>query len=205
MKKRFSLATVSILFVVALLMGVQLNNVISGDNIFEGLSKIKDVLSLAEKYYVDEIDTPKLVDAAINGMLSNLDPHSVYIPASDVPKINEEFQGSFEGIGVEFDVINDTLIVVAPVAGGPSEALGILAGDKIVRIDDSSSVGIKRDDVPKKLRGPKGTHVKVAIYRTGEKDLLDFDITGDKIPPPYGGGARLVFSSKHSCDEDTGG
>jgi carboxyl-terminal processing protease len=182
MKKRFSLATVSILCVVALLMGVQLNNVISGDNIFEGLNKIKDVLSLAEKYYVDEIDTPKLVDAAINGMLSNLDPHSVYIPASDVPKINEEFQGSFEGIGVEFDVINDTLIVVAPVAGGPSEALGILAGDKIVRIDDSSSVGIKRDDVPKKLRGPKGTHVKVAIYRPGEKDLIDFDITRDKIP-----------------------
>lgn len=182
MKKRFSLATVGILFFVALFLGVQLNSVISGDNIFEGLNKIKDVLSLAEKYYVDEIDTQKLVDAAINGMLSNLDPHSVYIRASDVPKINEEFQGSFEGIGVEYDVLNDTLIVVAPVAGGPSEALGILAGDKILRIDDSSSVGIKREDVPRKLRGPKGTHVKVSVFRPGEKDLIDFDITRDKIP-----------------------
>jgi carboxyl-terminal processing protease len=182
MKKRFSLATVSVLFVVALFMGVGLNSVVSSDNIFDGLNKIKDVLSLAEKYYVDEIDTPKLVNAAINGMLSNLDPHSVYIPASDLPKINEEFQGSFEGIGVEYDVLNDTLVVVAPVAGGPSEALGIMAGDKILKINDSTSIGIKRDDVPKKLRGPKGTHVKVSIYRPGEKDLIDYDITRDKIP-----------------------
>jgi len=181
-KKRFSIPTVSILVVVALFLGMQVNSVISGDNIFEQLNKFKDVLSLTEKYYVDDVDTQKLVEAAINGMLSNLDPHSVYIPASQLPKITEEFQGSFEGIGVEYDVLNDTLIVVSPVSGGPSEALGILAGDKIVKIDDSSSVGIKRDDVPKKLRGPKGTHVKVAIFRAGNKNLLDFDITRDKIP-----------------------
>ncbi|HYQ85993.1 MAG TPA: S41 family peptidase [Bacteroidota bacterium] len=182
MKKRFSFVTVSGVFLLALFLGVQINNVISGENIFEQLNKFKDVLSLTEKYYVDEIDTQKLVEAAIHGMLSNLDPHSVYIPAKELPKINEDFQGSFEGIGVEYDVLGDTLIVVAPVAGGPSEALGILSGDKIVRIDDSSSVGIKRDDVPKKLRGPKGTHVKVSIARAGEKDLIEFDITRDKIP-----------------------
>ncbi|MBI1804452.1 MAG: S41 family peptidase [Ignavibacteriae bacterium] len=182
MKKRFSVPTVSILIVVALFLGMQINSVISGDNIFEQLNKFKDVLSLTEKYYVDDVDTQKLVESAINGMLSNLDPHSVYIPASQLPKITEDFQGSFEGIGVEYDVINDTLIVVTPVSGGPSEALGILAGDKIVKINDSSAVGIKRDDVPKKLRGPKGTHVKVAIHRPGENNLLDFDITRDKIP-----------------------
>ncbi len=182
MKKRFSIVTVGILCVCALLLGTQVNNLISGDNIFEQLNKFKDVLSLAEKYYVDNVDTQKLVEAAINGMLSNLDPHSVYIPASQLPKVNEEFQGSFEGIGVEYDVINDTLLVVSPVPGGPSEVLGIMAGDKIIKIDDSSAVGIKRDDVPKKLRGPKGTHVRVSIYRRGEKGLIDFDITRDKIP-----------------------
>ncbi|HZY10763.1 MAG TPA: S41 family peptidase, partial [Bacteroidota bacterium] len=182
MRKRFSILTLSVLVFVALFLGMQINSVISGDNIFVQLNKFKDVLSMAEKFYVDEIDTQKLVESAINGMLSELDPHSVYIPASQLPKINEDFQGSFEGIGVEYDVINDTLLVVAPVSGGPSEALGILAGDKIVKINDTSSIGIKREDVPKKLRGPKGTHVKVAIYRPGEKDLFEFDITRDKIP-----------------------
>lgn len=182
MKKRFSLATLGIFFVVALFLGMQLNSVISGDNIFEQLNKFKDVLSLTEKFYVDDIDTQKLVEAAITGMLTTLDPHSVYIPASQLPKITEEFQGSFEGIGVEYEVINDTLIVVSPVSGGPSEALGILAGDKILRIDDTTCIGIKRDDVPKKLRGPKGTHVKVSISRSGQKNLIDFDITRDKIP-----------------------
>jgi carboxyl-terminal processing protease len=182
MKKSFSLPTVSILFFVALLLGMQINNLISGDNIFEQLNKFKDVLSLAEKYYVDDVDTPKMVESAINGMLSNLDPHSIYIPVSQLPRVNEDFQGSFEGIGVEYAVINDTLIVVTPITGGPSEMLGILAGDKIIKINDSSAVGIKQEDVPKKLRGPKGTHVKVAIHRSGEKNLIDFDITRDKIP-----------------------
>lgn len=182
MKRRFSVGTVIILVAVALMLGMQLNSVISGDNIFEQLNKFKDVLSLTEKYYVDDVDTQKLVESAINGMLSTLDPHSVYIPASQLQKITEDFQGSFEGIGVEYDVIHDTLVVVTPVSGGPSEALGILAGDRIVKINDSSCVGIKRDDVPKKLRGPKGTHVRVSIFRTGQPSLLDYDITRDKIP-----------------------
>lgn len=182
MKKRFSLRTVGILFIFALLLGTQISSLISGDNIFEQLNKFKDVIVYAEKFYVDTVDTPKLVESAINGMLSNLDPHSVYIPASQLPKVTEDFQGSFEGIGVEFDVINDTLIVVMPVAGGPSEQLGILAGDKIVKINDTTAVGISRDDVPKKLRGPKGTHVKVTIYRVGEINLFEFDIVRDKIP-----------------------
>lgn len=182
MKKRFSLASVGLLVVLAIFLGSQFNNLISGDNIFEQLNKFKDVLSIAEKFYVDEIDSQKLVESAITGMLSDLDPHSVYIPASQLQRITEEFQGSFEGIGVEYDVINDTLLVVTPVSGGPSELLGILSGDKIMKINDSSAIGIKREDVPKKLRGPKGTHVKVSIYRSGMKDLIEFDIRRDKIP-----------------------
>ena len=182
MKKRFSALTVFILCCLALFLGTQFSSVISGDNIFEQLGKFKDVLSLTEKYYVDTVDTQKLVEAAINGLLTQLDPHSVYIPPSQLPKITEDFQGSFEGIGVEFDVINDTLIVISPISGGPSEALGILGGDKIVKINDTSCVGIKRDDVPKKLRGRKGTHVSVSIIRAGEKNPIEYDIVRDKIP-----------------------
>jgi len=182
MRKRFSLTTVIILFFVALMLGMQINNLISGDNIFEQLNKFKEVLVYAEKFYVDDVDTPKLVESAINGLLSNLDPHSVYIPAKQLPRVNEDFHGSFEGIGVEYDVVNDTLIVILPVAGGPSDLLGILAGDKIIKINDTSAIGIKREDVPLKLRGPKGTHVKVTIFRAGEQNLYDFDIIRDKIP-----------------------
>ena len=182
MKKRFSLLTVSVAVFLALFLGVELNNVFSGDNIFEQLRKFQDVLSFAEKFYVDDVDSQKLVESAITGMLEDLDPHSVYIPASHLQKINEEFAGSFEGIGVEYDVVNDTIQIQLAVAGGPSEALGIIAGDRIVKINDTTAIGTKRDDVPKKLRGPKGTHVKVTVYRPGVKDLIDYDIVRDKIP-----------------------
>jgi carboxyl-terminal processing protease len=182
MKKRFSTVSVSVLMLVALLLGMQINNLISGDSIFEQLSKFKDVLSISEKYYVDQVDTPKLVESAINGMLSTLDPHSVYIPPSQLQRVNEDFQGSFEGIGVEFAVVSDTLVVVSPISGGPSEMLGILSGDKIIKVNDTLCIGIKQEDVPKKLRGPKGTHVKVSIARPGEQALIDFDIIRDKIP-----------------------
>ena len=182
MRKRFSLATVAILVVVSLFAGSLFNQLISGDTIYDQLHKLGDVLSLTEKYYVEDVDTGKLTEAAINGILGQLDPHSVYIPASELPRVTEDFQGSFEGIGIEYQVLADTLLVVAPIAGGPSEALGIQAGDKIVRINDSSSVGITQEGVQKKLRGPKGSRVKVSIVRAGIRGLLDFDITRDRIP-----------------------
>ncbi len=182
MRKRFSLLTVSMLVVLSLIAGSVLNQLISGDNIYDQINKFKDVLSMAQKVYVEDVDTGKLTEAAIRGMLGELDPHSVYIPASEMQRIKEDFQGSFEGIGIEFAVLNDTLVVVTPIVGGPSEALGIEAGDKIVKINDTSAIGITQDMVPKKLRGPKGTRVKVSILRAGMKNLLDFDIVRDKIP-----------------------
>ncbi len=182
MRKRFSLLTVSLLVVMSLVGGAFLNQLISGDNIYDSLNKFKDVLSMAQKVYVEDVDTGKLTEAAIKGMLGELDPHSVYIPSSEMQRVKEDFQGSFEGIGIEFAVLNDTLMVVTPIVGGPSEALGIEAGDKIVKINDTSAVGITQDLVPKKLRGPKGTKVKISIARVGMKDLLVFDITRDKIP-----------------------
>jgi carboxyl-terminal processing protease len=154
----------------------------ANESIFAQISKINDILSMASKNYVDEVDTKKLAEAAIKGMLEELDPHSVYISAKDMVKVEEDFRGSFDGIGVEFDIVNDTITVVSPIAGGPSEALGIMAGDKIVRINDTTSVKSTREQVPKKLRGPKGTIVKLHIKRSGERELLVFDVTRDKIP-----------------------
>lgn len=182
MRKRFSLFTVSLLVLVSLTAGAALNRVLSGDTIYDQLNKFKDVLSITQKYYVEDVDTQKLTESAINGVLADLDPHSVYIPAAQLQRVNEEFQGSFEGIGIEFQVLNDTLLVVSPIAGGPSEALGIQAGDKIVRIDDSTAVGITETQVRAKLRGQKGTKVRVAIVRAGIGRPLDFEITRDKIP-----------------------
>jgi carboxyl-terminal processing protease len=143
--------------------------------------KLNDVLNLARKNYVDKIDTQTLVEAAIEGMLGILDPHSVYIPAKAMERVNEDIRGSFEGIGIEFTIINDTINVVTPISGGPSEQLGIMAGDKIIKINDTSAIGLKNEDVVRKLRGPKGTKVKVTILRAGVKEPLEFVITRDKI------------------------
>lgn len=197
MSKRFSLLTVVLLVVGSLFTGAMLNNVISEDNIYEQLNKFKDVLSLTEKYYVEDVDTQKLTESAINGVLNDLDPHSTYIPASQLQRVNEEFQGSFEGIGIEFQVLNDTLLVVSPIVGGPSEALGIQAGDKILKINDSSAVAITEAGVRSKLRGAKGSKVRVSILRTGIEGLLDFEITRDKIP-------LYTVDASFMIDDETG-
>ena len=163
-------------------IGLVVQPAFSGDSVMDQTRKFSDVLSMAVKNYVEDVDTQKLTEAAIKGMLNELDPHSVYITAKEMQKVEEDFRGSFDGIGVEFDIINDTVTVVAPIIGGPSEALGIQAGDKIVRINDSTAIKLTREMVPKKLRGPKGTVVKLHIKRAGEKELLVFDVTRDKIP-----------------------
>ena len=128
-------------------------------------------------------------------MLEGLDPHSVYISSDQLKRVSEDFQGSFEGIGVEFDIVNDTLTIVSPISGGPSEKLGIQAGDKIVKIDGVSSVKIARDDVPKKLKGQKGTKVNVTIIRAGMSEPLEFEITRDKIPI-YSVDASFMYNSE---------
>jgi carboxyl-terminal processing protease len=167
---------------IGILIGMKVNTSTTGGDLFDDVKKFNDALTLIQKNYVESVNTDKLTEAAIRGMLSELDPHSVYINAEQLKRVNEDFQGSFEGIGVEFDVINDTITIISPIAGGPSEALGILAGDKIVKIDGVSAIKMTREDVPKKLRGPKGTTVNVTIYRPGTPKLLDFTITRDKIP-----------------------
>ncbi|MDZ4745452.1 MAG: S41 family peptidase [bacterium] len=176
------LAIILVAVVAGIALDLYVRPLISGDNTLDSVRKYNEVLSNAVKNYVEEVDTQKLTEAAIRGMLNELDPHSVYITAKDMQQVTEDFQGSFEGIGVEFDIINDTITVVSPIVGGPSEALGILATDRIVKINDTSAIKTTREMVPKKLRGPKGTVVKLHIKRTGEKELLVFDVVRDKIP-----------------------
>lgn len=148
------------------------------------LTQINDVLNFVEHNYVDTIDSKDLVSDAIAEILENLDPHSSYIPPEDMKETTETLQGNFEGIGIEFFIIDDTISVITPITGGPSEALGILSGDKIVTIENDTvaGVGITNLDVVKKLRGKKGTKVNIGVNRHGLDDLLNFDIKRDKIP-----------------------
>ncbi len=182
MKKRFSIVTLAAFVLVGLFAGMEINRLVSADNIYEQLTKFKDVLSFTEKYYVEDVDTQKLTEAAIVGMLNTLDPHSIYIPPKQFEKVKEDFKGKFEGIGVSFRVISDTITVMESLGGGPSSRLGILSNDRIVRINDSSAIAFKDAQVMKALRGPKGTKVKVSIVRPGIKDLMEFEIVRDEIP-----------------------
>jgi len=181
MKKRFSTITVCALIIVSMIAGMGINRLISADNLYDQIRKFGDILSFVEKNYVDEVDTGKLTDAAIVGMLNSLDPHSIYIPPKQFEKVVEDFKGKFEGVGISFRVINDTITVIEPIAGGPSARMGVLSDDRIVKINDSSSIKYTDQDVMKRLRGPKGTKVRITIKRPGEKDLLDFEIIRDVI------------------------
>ena len=145
-------------------------------------------LQLAEfaiaNLYVDEVDEDELVEDAIISMLKELDPHSTYSDPEEVRKLNEPLQGNFDGIGIQFNMATDTLFVIQPVSGGPSEKVGILAGDRIIEVNDTVIAGVKMstEDVMRRLRGKRGTKVNVKIQRRGVKELLPFTITRDKIP-----------------------
>ena len=134
--------------------------------------------------YVDSVDENKLVEDAIRGMLDKLDPHSSYMTPKEVKDANEPLNGNFEGIGVQFNMIEDTLLVIQPVTNGPSEKVGIIAGDRIVSVNDSAIAGVKmsKEEIMKRLRGPKGTKVKLGVIRLGIKDKLTFTVIRDKIP-----------------------
>ena len=150
----------------------------------EAIRKLTIASIMTSAYYVDSVDVNKLVENAINGMLGKLDPHSAYSNAKDTKALNEPLQGSFEGIGVQFNMLEDTLVIIQPVSKGPSEKVGILAGDRIVTVNDTTIAGVKmsRDEIMKRLRGPKNSKVKLGIKRDGIKDLVYFTVVRDKIP-----------------------
>ena len=156
----------------------------SKSDITSNYLRYMEVLTYVNNDYVDSVNLDDLVDYSIDKMLEKLDPHTAYIPKKDVQIAHAQLEGDFEGIGIEFNIIKDTIYVVAPISGGPSEQVGLLAGDKIVKVGDKTvaGTGITTNDVFGLLRGKKGTQVKLTIYRRGTKDLLEYTITRDKIP-----------------------
>lgn len=166
------------------LIGASLNKTAASDDIGADVQKFREVLSLIKTEYVDETETDKLVDDAIAHILAKLDPHSAYIPARERLEANEDLRGNFEGIGIEFSIFQDTLVVVAALSGGPSEAVGLRTGDRIVKVDGENiaGIGLVNNDVSKKLKGPKGTEVKIEVVRRGATNPISFNIIRDKIP-----------------------
>ena len=150
----------------------------------ESLRKLQIAEYATVNLYVDSVDENKLVEDAIRGMLEKLDPHSTYSNAKEVKQMNEPLNGNFEGIGVQFNMIDDTLMVIQPVTNGPSEKVGIIAGDRIVTVNDTAIAGVKmsKEEIMRRLRGPKGTVVMLGVVRTGIKDQLTFKVIRDKIP-----------------------
>ena len=148
------------------------------------LRKLQIAEMATASLYVDSVDEKKLVEDAIRGMLEKLDPHSSYATPEEVKQMNEPLNGNFEGIGVQFNMIDDTLMVIQPVTGGPSERVGILAGDRIVTVNDTAIAGVKmsKEEIMRRLRGPKGTKVELGIVRQGIGGRIIFTVVRDKIP-----------------------
>ncbi len=150
----------------------------------QNLQKLVMASVLINGRYVDNVDSKKMVEDAINGILSKLDPHSAYTNATETKKFTEPLAGSFEGIGVQFNMLDDTLLVIQPVPKGPSEKVGIMAGDRIISVADTTIAGVKmsKEEIMRRLRGPKGTIAHLGVVRQGIKETLYFDVKRDKIP-----------------------
>jgi carboxyl-terminal processing protease len=165
----------------------------------ENTIKLGSTLNLIDAYYVDTVNQGKLTEKAITEMLRSLDPHSTYISAKDVKEMNEPLNGNFEGIGVQFNLLHDSIIIVEPISGGPSEKVGVKAGDRIITIDKEkvTGIGLTTEGVRKRLMGAKGTHVNITVFRKGEKDLLEYTIIRDKIP-------IYSLDASYMIDKETG-
>ena len=148
------------------------------------IQKMTTMYYLINNFYVDTANLEALTEDAIVAMLKELDPHSAYISKKDVQKANEPLEGSFEGIGVTFQIFQDTILIVSPVPGGPSDKVGIMAGDKIITIDGEDAFGkkINNEYVTEHIRGKKGTKVTLGIKRGDSDELIDYEVTRDKIP-----------------------
>jgi len=186
---RFLPLIFSVVLVVGMIMGALLNKSRSVQNAIFPMSgsyssKLDKILKYIEADYVDSVDRKELEKDAIDGMLEDLDPHSAYIPAKDFHEINDPLMGSFEGIGISFRIEKDTIMVINTIPGGPSEKVGLMGGDRIVKVNDSviAGKGITNTGAIKLLKGKKGTKVKVTIFRKGIPNLLDFTIVRDVIP-----------------------
>ncbi len=192
MQKRIKDLLAPIVFAAAVVFGIWIGNTMAKKGSktpiinlnTQGSSKLDWIINQIDKEYVDTIDKDQFVEDLIPDILDKLDPHTVYIPAKDLQDVNEQLDGSFGGIGVQFNINKDTILVVMVISGGPSERVGLHPGDRIVTVNDSviAGVGISNTQVMKLLKGPKGTKVKVGVKRSGYNELLDFEITRGIIP-----------------------
>ena len=164
-----------------------------------GFGRMEELIRYIDARYVDDVEDEELVEDAINSILEDLDPHSSYIPKDELKRTTERLQGNFDGIGIEFIILEDTLMVVAPIAGGPSEEAGIMVGDKIIEVGDTTvaGVGLGNEKIMNLLRGEKGTDVKIGIHRGKEESLRYFTITRAKIP-------NNSVEIAYMVDEETG-
>ena len=186
LKKQYQPIAFSLVLIAGILIGHNLLNTPEEKQLFQihQTSKIGNILGLIQKDYVDTINLEKLEENAINSILKELDPHSTYINPKNIKSVNEDMEGSFGGIGVEFNIQQDTIVVISPISGGPSERLGIKSGDRIVVVDKENvaSIGIENKGVIDRLRGEIGTKVNVKIKRKNEKSLIDYVIIRGEIP-----------------------
>ena len=188
MKSVFRPLIIAVLIVVCVYLGSKLvpsgNNLIFNSEKLSGIHKLNEILNYIEESYVDSISKDKLIEDGIDAMLHDLDPHSFYIPKSHFRAMNETLEGNFEGIGIEFRIMTDTVMVITAVPGGPSERSGLKAGDRLVSVNDSivAGMGIRNSDVMKMLKGERQTKVDVGIKRKNIDSLLHFEIIRDRIP-----------------------
>ena len=184
MNKKKKFALIVVLISVSLLSAAFVTPALysKARTIYEKIQVLNQIISIINENYVEPVDWDKVMDGAFYGLLEKLDPHSAYIPKEKIETITERFQGKFEGIGIEFDILGGYITVIAPIAGSPSEQVGLMPGDQIVEIEGKSAYKITKDEVFKKLRGPKGTTVNITVKRVGLDELLHFQITRDEIP-----------------------
>ena len=186
MRNRKAITAGLLLVLAGTLLGMHLQRA-ADDDTHAALQKLVQAFRLIDKHYVEELDAGELAESALRGMLEKLDPHSAYIDAAAMKRVAEDFQGSFEGIGISFEFIEgvdgmDSLTVLSVIPGGPSENVGLMSGDRIIEVDGQSTLGFESIDVQRTLRGPKGTKVSIKVIRLGYREVIPFTITRGKIP-----------------------
>ena len=192
-----------LLLSIAMVIGIWIGSTFSepaGDSKYQAsMQKFRQLIDYIENDYVDSVNTEELLEESISQMLDKLDPHTVYIPPKDAELAQSQLKASFDGIGVEFNLLRDTLYVVTPLAGGPSEKAGIMAGDKIVKVDEENiaGIGMENRQVFDLLRGARGTEVSVAVVRKGEDELIDFKLVRNAIP-------QYSIDASYMVDNETG-
>jgi len=201
-KRVLPAAAFAIVLFLGIFLGMQVRDGVTAEPALENLNKVQEAFQFISRNYVERVDSAQLAEDAILGMLKGLDPHSIYISAEDMQRVRENFEASFEGVGIYYEFLpgpegRDTLAVLMPIEGGPSEEAGLMPGDRIIQVQDSSAIGWSTADVEKYLKGPKGSTVDVQVRRYGHERPLRFTITRDQIP-------LHTVTAAHMVDETTG-